>query len=756
MFSGAECLDWVHRWREFDYPDSLDRSRLSFHFDGGSLDSDSDDDGVVGRINYLTGHKHLHKVFSELFGIFSRGKGFFDFEVMGDQNESRRRYVQSCLNSVVNMAVKDSKRLRYPYWAVCGDSVLNGAPFLVRTDPYDWCPQYVGKPWMPRNAPADIFSDEFLMWAFAGELGVRDLKAAGARQQRGEGTGRWKMGAISDLLSALSKRLTPHVTPPVKGQETPEQMEYDYQSNAWPSSILSNAIPVYWFFHKDLDNEGAIDCYCIHREGEMENADEDHVKLRLGRDESAKWEHLLYYEKARFDGVEDCLFPFLLDCSLGGQPRMHRILGLGKLLYDADRAEQELLNTLVAGVREDFRPIWQAATGVSMAKLSMLLKEGLGRSSVLPAEILPVDRPRSRNYAHAEALVDRMEGIQGRNSSTFVGQSTGSGSRELEIEALARQAEASRVTNNRMSAWLETGDCLVAMMANTLLKTPLAKGDRAYGLAKEIRQKLRDKGIEAKDYKDCVARMQRLPGGGDNALALNRALGKMKVLGQLPPEAQRVVVKDYIVAIDEDPRSGEYLLPEAPKPDVGQLLAIQLQNASAMATGVPPLPLETDIPAIHAPAHLAIVQAQLEIGQLDASQSNGVAALLEHTMADIRLLAGYDLPLAKQLEQRVQQFAAAAEQMRQEQTPPAQPDEHKMMIAERQQALAEQKLEFSQGKFEVTQGDRRQKEETATILKFEAASLADDKARIDAAYRAEELKLKREALERQKTQKTAG
>lgn len=748
-FSGTEIITWVDQWRSADYADSQDRAELSRHYSGGALDRDCEDDGTVGNINFLSGHRHLHKVFSELFAVYTRGKGFLDFEVRGDGQESRRRYVQACLNQTVNQVIKDSKRLRYPYWAVCGDSVLYGAPFLVRTDPYDWCPRYVGKPWMPRNAPADIFDDRFQMWAFASTLTLADLKRYAGMDQSGKGSGRWRRGAIDALMDQLKKD-KPNEGFPVrtKSQETPEEIEYDYQSSAWESSTLRAEIPVYWFFRKDLEKKGKIDVYCACRHGESCDTNADFVTMSVTRgEESLKWDSLLFYEAGRFDNIGECLFPFLLDCTLGGEPRMHRILGLGKQNYDSDRQVQRLLNVVNSGVEDDYMPLYLAKDAATMERLEMLLKNGVRRNAVLPADSLaPMDRNRSRNFAHAESLMNRFEQMQSANTSSYAGGMQAGSSRELEIVALERQAEAARAISNRMSSWLETGDNLARAMAKVLLHGKLGKLDRGHAEAKKIRELLWDKGIDPKEYKEAEARMQRLPGGGDNALARSRAQTKLGAVGMFNPQAQQEVLREWVSAVDEDHASGEYLVPRAEEMDRGQEHNIMLQNAVALASGTAPQVMPDDIPALHAPAHLAAVQAKLEIGSLDPSEQNGVAALLEHAMMDIQLVAAYNPEMAKQLEQGAKQMAAAAEQMSQAQQAPA-PEQHKMMIAERQMALSEQKAAFGADKFAVQQDHRERKTQTDTALKIDGVEQKRLDQQIDAVFRAEELELKREQEE---------
>jgi hypothetical protein len=735
--SPSDILSVCDDYKTQDYIPSLDRAELMRHYAGGCLHPDCDDVGMVSDNNWLMGYKYLQRAYRQLFGLYTSDAGLVEIRVKKAITPERRRLVERVGNRRVNQVIRESRRFRFAYASCCGDAVIYGSPYLFKFDPHDWCPRFAGFPLMPRNAPADVSDPAFSRWAFAGKLTGKDIMAQLKRASRSSGKGKWNVNGLKDALKQLALEHGPNEDRSFNyelDQDDPQKIEEALQTRSIWHDVLGSRVLVYYFFQKQLD--GTIDLSIINRfdESVIDIPTSNGPRMKISRSDKAKkgdWNAELFYQKSRFKDVKECLWPMLLDVTFGGEAMAHRVMGLGRLNYDLDRMQSQVINAIYAGQEHRNTPRYHADQA-AIPQLEKLLARGIRAGSILPNNIQPFPvEGSSRDSNSFFSLLSLFDMAQGSNAASHASsQGAPRGSKELEVVALERQQQNMQAITSRMEDWSEMGQPMAEeMVAALTTKGRIVRGDRGWAEKERLEELLAEDGvlIDELDPSLITVRFRKHLGSGDAQVRLQRAEKKMAILSQYPPESQVIILREYTEAIDESYERANELVPFQQTPNRDQLDAAQLQTNSAMSTGIPPRPNNTDIPEIHANAHLTAAQGVLEVNQqggLDPSLTQGVAALLEHAIMDAQMVAAKgNVGLAKQFIDQAAQLSQVAQQMAQ---PLPMPKEQvELELKQRNQALQEQKREDAVAKSSRSQEHRESVDQQRLSLQMHGEARKD-------------------------------
>jgi hypothetical protein len=749
--NSASLLAKIDSWRADDWEDSEDRAALMDWYSGGALSQDSDNMEMVGNTNFLLGHRYVSRAHDELLSPYIRGKSFIELEIDEARDPKRKKYLQDTVPRLLSRVIRDSGRMKYPYKQACGDAVLYGTPFLCRFDPNDWVPKSMGMPLMPRDAPADILDDRFRDWAFRSELTGREimrmLKLVGSRKPT-----RWSKKALEALLDSIvtaQSEFNQGTALYSTSFSTPEEWEEQLQTNAIGVGTLNTSVPVYWYFCRKMET-GKVDLHCLSRYGESIVAESGQV-TRTDTRGAGDDDRTLFYREEVFDKVTDCLYSFLLDTALGGTPKMYRVVGLGRLNYDIDRKIAELINVGLAGVEDDFTPMYQAQDGSSLPQLEMLMRNGIRRNGVLPPELTTFEKgTRTKNYQHLFQFTSMFAQIEAENAAGHGGADTGKGKNELEVQALERQSEKNRNIANRMLAWLESSDKMIDSIYRTFTRTDLIPTDRAFDEATEFQDLLKKRGIDLREIQpdNVRARMQRLPGFGSQQLAQQQAGALMQVIDRYAPASQKIILHDYTAAVTDSHERADLLVPEKTGPQEDQVEQAQHESAYALIVGIAPAMGTTDMDLEHLPVHARDTGAAIQLISADQkalpSQTVGLAALLEHMGIHVQRLDKMGAPAAKQWGQVVQKLAIEAQALQQlVEDPEEQAKEQQKLQIQAQDAqlrIETQKAKMEQ--FERAQANREESDAASQAVSMNREAREDRKAQFNEAAESAKIQIK--------------
>lgn len=588
---------------------------------------------------------------------------------------------------------------------------------------------------MPRNAPADVNDPGFSRWIFSAELTGKDIMAQLKRAERTRNSS-WDVVGLRNAMRQLLKEMDPnaeHLYNVDFGEDDPETIEYRLQTQSVLDDVLGTSVKVYYYFQKQPS--GKIDTYIINRMNESVNASFTPSGADMSIKRKGDGEARLFFEEGRFDSVNECLWPMILDLKFGGKGMAYRVLGLGRLNYDLDRKVSELINSGFAGLTDDMTPLYQAADIGAMTKLEQMIQTGLRRGSVLPPDVSAFKKESNqRNFANLFTFMGTMDVAQGSNAAAHASTGGNKSPNELEVVALERQQENQQNVSARMEDWVDMGQPMAEAMVKSLTGPGIVRGDRGWPEKERLEELLREDGvlIEELDPSLLTVSMRKHLGAGDNQLRIQRAEKKMGVRHMYPPEAQVTILREWTEAVDDSFERANELVPEQPRPNMTQLQIAQLQTASALATGVAPPVNGTDLPLIHAQAHLqaAVGVIQTSQGGLDPSATNGMSALLEHAQADINAVAIIgDQQSAEQLMEQLKQIAQAAQEIA---SPPPTPKEQvEIEMKQRNQALQEKKHQDAMAKFMEQQKERVETNDENMDVKLQQLALQERKLALD-------------------------
>lgn len=739
QLSASDIINLCDQYRADGYLDSLDRAELSRHFGGGRLNPGADNLGLVSDNNWQQGYRYINRAYRQIFSLATSDAGIVEITVKKSVAPERRRYIERQANKIVNRVIREARSFRFAYASACGDAVLYGTPYLYRWDKRNFIPKYAGMPLMPREAPADTNDDRFIRWAFPGTLSARDIMAQMKLAKRTGKKGKWNMEGLRWAMKMIHEEMKGEnegVLDMRFDEDDPETLEYTLQSNAYGARVLQGGIKVYYFFQKN--DEGKVDCYITNRHGEkLQATSGDQYQpptlqvIRQKDGVAAKAERHLFFERSRFESVNECLWPLILDLKFGGEARVHRALGLGRLNYDLDRAVSHLLNAGLAGLEDDFTPLYQAADGASLKKIDQLIAAGIRRGSVFPAEVKAFEKQsNARNYGNLLALMNTLDIGQSHNASSHaLGNNAGRGPRELEVQALERQSQNQQDITSRMEDWIEMGTVMVQEMYNTLVNRPLAKGDRSYEDREKLKKLLGEKGIALGEIQNDMVEvsMRKHLGAGDAQLRLQRAERKIQNLHLFPAQSHPMIIREWVAALDDSQERADELVPHEQRPNPTQIAQAELEEAQALTTGVPPRIQATTIPDIHLQSHINKVANLVQTNQqggIDMTVALGISALLEHSMGEARIieLRG-QVDMAKQYVQAIQGLAGAAAQITRQ--PPPTKEEFDMAMKQRSQELQEAKRNDAIEKFAAQQQHRESIDAQRTALQMQDSARKD-------------------------------
>lgn len=714
----SQILKNIDRWRSDAYTADLDLAELMRHFNGGALEvEDANGECRERRPNLLFGNKHITRPIQQLLAVYDDGLGMIDIQVKRAATPQRRIMLQRVLNLVVNEEVQRTQRLFWPFRSMCGDAVIWGRGCLWRDSVYDWVPKY-GRPRFPWDAPTDITDDGFTDWAFPGTMTIGDIVSRLERiQSVADDDSHWNKKAMAAFATKIARRHQPDDAPfPSLNEDDPVSFRVQMEGRSDGRDTLSRVVPVYWYFCKRFDGQNAserpVDLYCVAGYGAIESVDASSetpgLKINRGNGET----EVLFHQPRAFESILDCFWPFTLDVNIGGDPLMRRSRGLGVQIYDLDVRIQGGVNTMIEGAEFDFAPLFHASDTQAEIELQAISGTKLRPYDVIPTGARFAEKPRNgRPYGSMLEMTQLISGEMRDSAATAYGGGAAVGERkdELEVQVLERQNQRIMSVKALMTDFCRRGDNLCDAIVKTIFHRDLIEGDPAFSLQEKVRERLEEWGVSWEEIRgvpwhdlpavQMSATMRRLPGHGDPGLALNRARQMMPVAAGIGPEAVRYAQRQMVSAIHGgDFRLAMELVPDTPAPqDVQQIQMAQGQSALALTTLIPPQPGPADNAMIHAPVHLQILQAQVEVtaqggGRWQMKDQKGFEALAAHTVADVKTLSAVDPNSAKQMERAVQQLVGKAQQF--EVGSPDQPDPvdlMKLQLAQRAQHVKEVK-----------------------------------------------------------------
>ncbi len=420
---------------------------------------------------------------------------------------------------------------------------------------------------------------------------------------------------------------------------------------------------------------------------------------------------LFYQDENYADRPAEWLVPFFIDCQIGRATTWHNSMGLGRMNYDTDVEAEAFLNEANAGAMENLKRNYTISEGTDMETAQQFLSGNEG-SNILPPGLQIAEIGKNPNFPYAIQMMQLSRQISAGHARSSVPNSSDSGSKELEIQAMERQGRNAQALSSRMSDFF---DCVAVageeMLRRLIVTEPLPQ-DAAYHEIVEFQDalkaagvpiaRLREKGKDGK-LKNVHVETNRGIGQGDRVQEVMTNRDLLQNIAMFGPQAQQMILRRKVALETGDYQFAEELVPDRPKKDPNQIERANTENQICINRGITghvPELNDDDMPQFHIDEHIGGIEALLAKGEAqgwDQMDIGAFKALGSHTMLHVQQLDQRPdtKNLARQLTGRLQEMAGRAgqfvkdAQQKQQQEELSMSDQIRFQQADRKIGLAE-------------------------------------------------------------------
>lgn len=685
------------RWRT----DKM-REQIEDYYNGGFIPGD--DCGIEMQSLGL-GNKQLRRPHKLLRSTIENDGGPVEVIVSGLDDFERTTTVKNAMEACLADWCRDNYRTLAAQ--IAGDFLITGRAFAWRSSKWDAKFQF-GRPLHEAGASTDITDDSFWWWAFPYVLTLRDIDNFLSTARGADGKGGWQKDSLRKLKEYVLRK--PH-----KGEEvsfTDSMIESPFGSDR-----ADEPLHCYIYFEKSPKREGVyrkINVRIVTRYTENSSieplVEEDRVlrkktvthkfTLKYGKSEDTiDKEQVIYAQDNAFDGILDCLIPWMEDARIAGEQVLDEVEGDGKQFLPRLLTMEEMMDSATSGTAFAMQPHFTSGQDVPKRVMQRLQETGLPKYAFAPRGVGLLDKSNVINSSRAGLDIVQALGISIEEESSSNGLPQSMGQRtnaQFAAEADMLRDSNQEGTTLRFTFWHAGWDLLWNAVGRTFARVNgWSKPDPSYYEAKHVHELYEKAGGSLADLAeaDLKFRSRRLPGGADRTTAMQKF---MVILNNpnAPAEYQQWAFKE-VVKLMFGNEAMAYFENRQARPDPNQIDRAVMQTNAALASMLPLPPERGDDPIIHLmQVHGPALMQQIELaGQKqfrDMGDNARVQALVQHMSFDVANLPGTSREQATQyLQGLVQQFTAIPEQ--------APIDEMQMKQAEMQMKVAKTQNELQLG-----------------------------------------------------------
>ena len=590
-----------------------DRATVSAFYNGKPplTDAEAEEIGLNINVNNLFGYTEISAAKDQAFGLYTKPTEIFSITINAAPSNMRAKWESAC-NSGINDVIKGSHRFKPAYEGICGDASLHGEAVLFHANSTDWCPSHVplSKILVPEDAPTDV--TQLTHWGIEAELSLSQLSS----YSKGDLPG-WKSGVISRILRKIYEDVGS-----VQGQSVDinnfEEMEYLRQRGGTSGESRKRpSLKVIYFYQVCPEKNGSpVDLTILVNESESVAGSGDKADDKV-----------IFQMDSYFDSVTEILHPFFMDCTLGGEPKWNRVLGLGHLNYTLNFATEILVNRCMQGTIEGMMNLWQASDSATAEDVQRVVARHNG---VIPENIKLIQQRFTPDFSGALSMVQFFR-QQGSRNARQMQPNSGDRNDMLEVQANAVIGQMAGQTSTRTSNWYEyldrSGEQIWARLVNPFIRP----SDPGYSDAKKFQSRLgrADVPIYWLQPHNVKVRSVRILGDGDVQKEKAGAMWLSQNRAMFPPQAQQKITRMAAAAMTGSYELAEDLVPMNEQEDTAQVRIADDESNTCIVQGRSPNVSDADVDEVHVPLHLNAMTGIIQ----RASEMQGAAFTAQDFMA---------------------------------------------------------------------------------------------------------------------------
>ncbi len=701
-----------------------DRATVSNFFNGAPplTDAEAEDLGITVNVNNLFGHSDLTRSKEQVFSVFTKPARLIEVDLDAAPPGKREDWRMAAQEEATRV-LRKVRNFKTAYEGVCGDASLHGEAVFFYPNPTFPLPRQVplSKMLVPESATTD--ASELSHFCIEAEIKLPALNFYYSRAPKG-----WNKAALGKLLDGIYKDILSDGR--TLDPNNLEEMEYRRQENsAAPNYERQPEIKVWYFYQQRADLSGNpydLDVL-VKIEDQVNRTKEDFSNSTL------------YSGQECYANIDACLHPLFMDCIIGGEPKWHRILGLGHLNYQLNQAIEILINRAHQGTMESSMNIWQAKDSATREAVQQIL---LKNNGVVPEGVSLI---QNRFQPNLQGVLEMIQFFRQKGSENAIGMQSNSGDKndQLQVQALYQQNQSASAQNSRMSNWYDYLDRMWAEAFSRLACPFVEPNEHGYSEAMDFQAAMKRKGIPLwyLQRSNVQVRSVRIIGDGLRAKELSAAAFLKDNRSSYAPEVQPRITRIITALTLDNYKLAEDLTPMQEEEDSPQTLRAETENAIMTTQRIPVKPLAEDVDEVHIMQHFPAMDriiadaVQFQKASFTPQQHQAFMAIGAHAVAHIQRLearAGNgkndpDRQKAAAFMAQLNEMASMAEKlahnMQQQQDGQGEEmspnDMAKLKIQVEQLQLQRDKLQHGIEKFSRTQSTREQAMAFDQVMKME-------------------------------------
>lgn len=572
-----------------------DRAKVGEFFNGAPpmTDEEAERLGLTVNVNHLFGYTEISDGADQMMARFTKPTHPFTVEL---ETAAPGKAIEWSMAAQASVARVIRKAISFSthYRGVCGDSTLHGeSAFHHVTKTYPLPRQApLSKLLIPANATTEV--GELNYFVREGELTLARLQYLSTHNCPG-----WNKENIRRLLKKLyGDSCTDDLFSDVKNIE---ELEYNRQTGAAKGTFRRTSYPVYYFYEKECNlATQPFSLTILLKNGDAAEMGED---MKGG---------VLYESTGCYGGIHEILHPIFMDTVIGGEPRWHRVMGLGTLNYGLNQATELLICRAQQVTEEGSMNMWKATNATVREDIERILMQHNG---IIPEGMDLITQRFEPNYAGLLSMIQFYR-QQGSKNARGVTPNSGQSNDQLEVQAVFEQQLAASASNNR-SANLDVQLSVMWRETWRRFTNPYIEScDAGYSEVMDFQADMKRQGIPlyCLQPSNVTIRAVQLVGDGIRSKELAAAQFLSANRQQFPPQMQAKITRIITALTLDNYALAEELAPIQETPDVPQMMRAESENAIMMTTRRPQVPAADDIDELHVMQHFPAMATMIEDG----------------------------------------------------------------------------------------------------------------------------------------------
>lgn len=575
-FDDSRQLDSIcWQLRESDYPRSLNRAQIQKLFDGWPPYTEQEvaENGIEVNMNELSGPVAAHDARSQFYNGYLKPGNFFTLTTDAGRKDKRADYGK-IVTRAINRPMKRSLRYTECFRSKIALNVLHGISPSGWRDADTWCPHPYGVDDVMVPANTLLTLDNLPFTAIYRSLSAPELIKLTRGPKRDPG---WNMDLVDACIEWVDEN-----TKNLMGTNWPEIWSPEKQASRIKSdggyyvSDQAPTIDVWDFYYwNDDDKVSGWNRRMILDAWSQPAVDASLGQKiippardrRQGKPYGKEFRGKFLYNPGKrkwASNLSEIVTWQFADLSASAPFKYHSVRSLGFLLY----AICHLQNRLFCKFSEaQFEQLMMYFRVKSQDDLQRALKVDLVHRGFVDdmVQFIPANERYQVRADLIELGLSTNQNIIGRNSASYTAQPNNTQDKR-ELTATQWMGEANKVTQLVSSA-LNQSYLYQNVEYREILRRFMRKGSKDVDVqhfqASCSKQKVPDEVLYNPECWDLEP--ERVMGAGNKTLEMAIADRLMQSINLFDPEPQRLIKRDWVLSITDDPARADRLVPDQPK-----------------------------------------------------------------------------------------------------------------------------------------------------------------------------------------------